>query len=93
MSATEVLFRELLHAKEEQLATLAQAKAEVVQSKDEQLAALAHAKDELLRSKDAQLAKDEQLLRAVKDAAAAQLLALRADLSRAAEEATRRTAR
>jgi hypothetical protein len=79
----------LAQSKDAQLATLVQSKDELLRAKDAQLAALVHAKDELAHFLDAQQAKDEQLLRAVKEAAAAQLAASRADLRRAAEEATR----
>lgn len=95
-SETEHLLRELLQSKDAltqskdaQLAMLAQSKDELLRAKDAQLAALVHAKDKLAHFLDAQQAKDEQLLRAVKEAAAAQLMASRTDLCRAAEEATR----
>ena len=65
-----------------------------MQAQNEQLLATLQAKGEqLLQAKDVMLstmqAQNEQLLQAVKDAAAAQKLALRVDLRRAAEEATR----
>ena len=88
-SETKLLWRELLQSKDELLKAKDAQLATLAQSKDAQLATLAQSKDELVHSKDAQLAKDEQLMRALKDAAAAQLLASRADLCRAAEEATR----
>jgi len=84
---------QLLQSKDALLATM-QAKGEqLLQSKDALLATMQAQNEQLLQSKDVMLstmqAQNEQLLQAVKDAAAAQKLALRVDLRRAAEEATR----